>query len=187
MFELPSPTRAPGTDGVAERPVPHAAPRSAVVTAHLIPMILVPSGAWRIALGCGVSMGFTQAALDDQGFPGRGTVMVVSLTVLTEALALLSLGLVRPWGEVVPGWVPRLHGRRIPAAPVVTVAAAGGIALTAIWAFALHGVLTGRLDEISGLGWHALVVACYAPTILWGPLLLWLTWQYRRRRLGLPD
>ncbi|SFC49150.1 hypothetical protein SAMN04487968_10753 [Nocardioides terrae] len=161
-----------------------AAPRSAVFTAHLIPLILLPSGVWRIVLGCGVSMGFSQASLDDQGFPGRGTLMVVFLTALTEGLALLSLGLVRPWGEVVPGWVPRLHGRRIPAGPVIAAATVGGVLLSAIWAFALHGLLTGEMDEISGRGWHALVIACYLPAILWGPLLLWLTHQYRRRRLS---
>jgi hypothetical protein len=156
--------------------------RSAVVAAHLIPLVLLPSGIWRIVLGCGVSMGFSQAALESQGFPGRGTVMVVFLTVLTEALALLTFGLVRPWGEIVPDWVPGLRGRRVPAAPVVLTAATGGVLLTAIWAFALRNVFAGGLDEISGRGWHTLAVACYLPAILWGPLLLWVTYQYHRRR-----
>jgi hypothetical protein len=156
--------------------------RVAVVAAHLIPLVLLPSGLWRIMLGCGASMGFSRATLEDQGFPGQGTVMVVLLTLLTEALALLSLGLVRPWGEVVPAWVPRLRGRRIPPGPVVAVAATGGLLLTAIWGFALRGVFTGGLEEVHGRGWHALVVACYTPAILWGPLLLLVTDLYRRRR-----
>jgi hypothetical protein len=156
--------------------------RAAVVAAHLIPLVLLPSGLWRIMLGCGVSMGFSRATLEAQGFPGRGTVMVVLLTLLTEALALLSFGLVRPWGEVVPAWVPWLRGRRVPPVPVVVAATTGGLLLTAIWAFALHGVFTGRLDEVHGRGWHALVVACYTPAILWGPLLLLVTYAFYRRR-----
>ncbi|MCF2434810.1 hypothetical protein LV779_08895 [Streptomyces thinghirensis] len=33
---------------------------------------------------------------------------------MSEALALLTLGLVRPWGEVVPRRVPLLGGRPVP-------------------------------------------------------------------------
>ncbi len=153
-----------------------------VIAAHLIPLVVLPSGIWRILLGCGLSMGFSQATLEAQGFPGRGTVMVMLLTLLTEALALLSLGLVRPWGEVVPRWVPVLRGRRVPRTPVVVAAATGGVLLTALWAYALVGVFTGRLEEVSGRGWHVLVVACYLPAVLWGPLLLWVTLIYHRRR-----
>ena len=145
-------------------------PRSAEVAAHLVPLVLLPSAVWRILLGCGVSMGFSHATLAGQGFPGRGTVMVVCLTVLTEALALLTFGLVRPWGEIVPKWIPVLRCRRVPTRPVVVVAAAGGVLLTAIWTFALHGVLVGGgLDEIAGRGWHALAVTCYLPAFFWGP------------------
>jgi hypothetical protein len=169
---------SPITDRRSER----RSDRVAVVAAHLIPLVLLPSGIWRILLGCGVSMGFDRATLEEQGFPGHGTVMVVCLTLLTEALALLSLGLVRPWGEAVPNWVPRLRGRRIPRGPVVVVAATGGLLLTAIWAFALRGVFTGGLEEVHGRGWHALVVACYTPAILWGPLLLLVTFLYYVRR-----
>ena len=30
--------------------------------------------------------------------------------------------------------------------------------------------------------WEALLIACYLPLLLWGPLLLLLTWAYYRRR-----
>ena len=30
--------------------------------------------------------------------------------------------------------------------------------------------------------WEALLVACYLPLLLWGPLLLVLAWAYFRRR-----
>ncbi|GAA0271258.1 hypothetical protein GCM10010302_06030 [Streptomyces polychromogenes] len=44
---------------------------------------------------------------------------VVGLSVLTEAPALLTTGLVSEWGEVVPRWVPLIGGRRV--APLVAV------------------------------------------------------------------
>ena len=117
------------------------------------------------------------------GIPGWGTVMVVFLTVLTEALAvLLTLGLVKLWGEVVPRWVPGLGGRRVPPAAPVVPATLGGVLLTMIWVFALSGVFTGRLDEITGTGWRILMIACYLPALLWGPMLLWVTWHYHGRR-----
>jgi hypothetical protein len=161
------------------RPVP----RHVVVAAHLTALTVLPSGVWRVALGCGLTLGFARADLRTDGMPGWGTVMVVGLSVLTETLALLTLGLVKPWGEIVPGWVPVLGGRRVPPAAAVVPATLGGLMLTAIWVFALMGVFTGRLDEISGVGWRVLIIACYLPALLWGPLLLWVTWHYRRRRL----
>lgn len=161
------------------RPVP----RRVVRAAHLIPLTVLPSGIWRLVLGSGVTLGFSRAYLEADDMPGWGTVSVVFLTVLTEALALLSLGLVRPWGEVVPRWVPRLGGRRIPPSVVVVPAAMGGVLLTALWVWAVAGLFTGRLDGfVGGIGWRALLVACYLPALLWGPLLLSVTRAYHHRR-----
>ena len=166
------------------RPVP----RHVVIAAHLVALTVLPSGVWRVLLGSGVTMGFTRTALEAGDMPGWGTVSVVFLTLLTEGLALLTLGLVRPWGEVVPGWVPRLRGRRIPPRAVVIPAALGGVVLTAIWGFAFAGLLGAResalWDEISGTGWRVLMLGCYLPALFWGPLLLWLTYSYARRRRG---
>ena len=164
------------------RPVP----RHVVIAAHLVALTVLPAGIWRVVLGSGVTMGFTRAALEADDMPGWGTVSVVFLSLLTEGLALLTLGLVRPWGEVVPGWVPRLRGRRIPPRAVVIPATIGGFLLTAIWGFAFAGLLgvheSAVWDEISGNGWRALMIGCYVPALFWGPLLLWLTHAYWRRR-----
>ncbi len=128
------------------RPVP----RHVVIAAHLVALTVLPAGVWRIVLGSGVTMGFTRAALEADDMPGWGTVSVVFLSLLTEGLALLTLGLVRPWGEVVPGWVPRLRGRRIPPRAVVIPATIGGVLLTAIWGFAFAGLLGAR-ESASGM------------------------------------
>lgn len=177
-------TRATSSGGPTHRPdTGRPVPRRVARAAHLIPLTVLPSGIWRLVLGCGVTLGFSRAYLEADDMPGWGTLSVVFLTVLTEALALLSLGLVRPWGEVVPRWVPRLGGRRIPPAVVVVPAAVGGVLLTVLWVWAVAGLFTGRLDGfIGGIGWRALMVACYLPALLWGPLLLWVTRAYYQRR-----
>ena len=82
-----------------ERPVPRWAYR----LAHVIPLLTLPSGLWRLGLVAGSSMGM----LDDSGQPARlqgfgEATYVVFLTVFSEAVALIAFGLVKPWGEVAP-------------------------------------------------------------------------------------
>jgi hypothetical protein len=178
----------PACTPTATRPdVGRPVTRAELLAAHAVPITVLPAGLWRVVLGLGVPLGFSATALEADGMPGWGTVWVVFLTLLTEALALLSLGLVRPWGEVVPDWVPGLAGRRIPPLPVVLVSGTGGVVLTVMWTFAFLGLLpvTGldRVDHFTGgPGWRTLLIACYAPALLWGPILLWLSYAYHRRR-----
>jgi hypothetical protein len=108
---------------------------------------------------------------------------VIGLTILTEILALLSFGLVRRWGEVVPHWVPRLGGRRIPPAAAIVPATLGGLFFTALcihWLYeaATAGTAAWPYDE----GWDVLAMAMSGLMNLWGPLLLVLTYAYYRRR-----
>ncbi len=62
---------------------------------------------WRTAMALGVPVGVDESYRSAHyGFPGWGTAYVVGLTLVLTALALLTLGLVRAWGEVVPRWFP---------------------------------------------------------------------------------
>ena len=162
----------------------HTVPRWAVILAHVAAVTPVLSSLWRLPMIFGFSMG-----LDD-----IDTMMshplwlragyLVGLGVLSEGLAFLTVGLVRPWGETVPRWVPVLRGRNIPAALAVGVATIGGVGATALFttmAFAWSGNFTA-VD-----GWVILQTACYLPLLAWGPLVLAVTWSYARRRsLSLP-
>ncbi|MGW5670686.1 hypothetical protein [Micromonospora sp. NPDC003776] len=159
------------------RPVPRWAER----VAHLIPLVVLPSGLWRIALVAGVPIGASaHGAPVDLGF--GESAYIVSLSLVSEGLALLSFGLVRPWGEVFPRWLPLLGGRRVPPPFAVTVAAAGAVALTLIWGYAAWGVVVNGNDLNFSTAGFALLVACYLPLLCWGPLLLALTVAYGRRR-----
>lgn len=172
-------------DPVSRRRDGRPAPRWAVRAAHLIPLLTMPAALWRIALVVGVPLGVLVG-----GAPARiqsldEAVYVVGLSVVSEAVALLSLGLVRPWGEVLPGWLPLLGRRRVPPAFAVTTATAGAIALIFIWAFAAVNFVAGpgaENFEFTGAWARALMVGCYLPNLLWGPLLLAVTWAYHRRR-----
>ena len=126
-------THTPTTDtppGTAVRATTAApVPRWVNRIAHLVPLVIVPSGLWRLALGFGVPVGFTGPMADRYGAPGWITPYVIALSLLSEGLALLTLGLVQPWGEVVPRWIPFLGGRRIPTMAAVVPAALGATAL----------------------------------------------------------
>jgi hypothetical protein len=157
-----------------------APPRWAVRTAHLIPLVVLPSGLWRVGIALGFSMGMVEGGRPVH-ITGWESVYVLSLSVVSEALALLSFGLVRRWGEVVPAWIPVIGGRRVPPLAAVLPAVAGSVALTAIFGEAAIDMMVRGGAEFAG-GWGAaLLVACYLPLLLWGPLLFALAVSYYRR------
>ncbi|MEO3779869.1 hypothetical protein ABGB16_24160 [Micromonospora sp. B11E3] len=105
------------------------------------------------------------------------------LTVVSQTAAFLTLGLVRPWGERVPSWVPRLGRRSIPPLAVITPALLGALAVTALCAMvalAPHGPLDNP-DFPRGIA-GVIMVLCYAPLLAWGPLVIAVTIAYARRR-----
>lgn len=171
--------RTAASDGASRdgRPVP----RWAAIAAHLVPAVTLPSGLWRI----GLVLGLVQGPLDDGAamtVNGVGNAaMIIALSVVCEGAALLTLGLIRPWGERAPAWIPAIGGRRIPPYAAIAPAALGALALQAIWTFAFVNFV--RLDlDFAAAGWEALLLACYLPLLAWAPLLAATTWAYWRRR-----
>lgn len=98
-------------------------PRWARTAAHAAALTPLPSALWRIALVFGFSAGYTEQGLEGLNLSGWGWLYLVALSVVTEAVALLTLGLVQSWGEVVPHWVPLIGGRAVRPKPVVISAA----------------------------------------------------------------
>ncbi|MGW1764235.1 hypothetical protein ACWCQL_09130 [Streptomyces sp. NPDC002073] len=158
-----------------ERPVP----RWAAVAAHAMPLVALPVCLWRLPIAFGYGMGGEVLPPSPWNIP-----YVVGLSVLSEAFALLSFGLVRRWGEVVPAWIPKLGGSRIPPFAAILPAAVSGLFFTALmvhWAFGAF-----RLGGADGFpyaeGWDVLAMTVSGLFTLWGPLLLALTFAYHRRR-----
>lgn len=175
-------------------PVP-GAPRGACVAAAVIPFTVLSASIWRIA---GITF---HLPLDGALHPGHGQVpawlpmevYVFLISVLSELLALLAFGLIAGWGEVWPQWIPRLRGRPVPVLAAVIPAGLGATIHTGMWSWAAITEAFGRTTQWRPLlppdnpmtlhDWHAaLLAAAYAPLVLWGPLLGWLTVAYWRRR-----
>ncbi|GAA1145514.1 hypothetical protein F4556_002936 [Kitasatospora gansuensis] len=159
----------------------------AVRAAKLAALTTVPSGLWRLALGVGIPVGFSGATERQMTahMPGWGTVYVIALSALAEALAFLSLGLVRPWGRVAPRWLPLIGGRPIHPLVAVVPAGLGALAVTALtFTAGLGGWYSPEAmgDPEAPHGLAGLVMTlCYAPLLLWGPLLAAVTVDYYRR------
>ncbi|MET9956939.1 hypothetical protein ABZ135_36065 [Streptomyces sp. NPDC006339] len=155
-------------------------PRWAAVAAHAVPLAVLPSGLWRLALVAGLPV--TQDAGD--GSMGLGeSVYVVSLSVVSELLAFLTLGLVRAWGEVFPRRLPFLGGRRVNSAAATGAALAGAAGLCALAAWGFYAAYAGLGPGVpASPAQDALLLACYAPLLAWPPLLAAVAVAYHRRR-----
>jgi hypothetical protein len=97
-------------------------------------------------------------------------------------LALLALGLIRPWGEAVPGWIPILGGRRVP--PLAAVLPAGMAAVLTVLTVAGAAGWSREFDVAGSPTGAAvlLMTVTYAPLLAWGPLLGVTTVACHRRR-----
>ncbi|BDH12307.1 hypothetical protein [Streptomyces hygroscopicus] len=151
------------------------------LVACAVPFTVLPAGIWRLPVAFDERIGLGERAY------------VVFLSVLSEVLACTAFGLIARWGEVFPRWIPLLGGRRVPTKAAVIPAAIGATVLTLLFSLLfLVSVIRGttiRGDVLSadfpsrGGGWEsAWFFFCYAPLILWGPLLAVLTIAYGKRR-----
>ncbi|MEV6757088.1 hypothetical protein [Streptomyces sp. NPDC051214] len=119
-------------------------------------------------------------------FPDNSALLALAYVLLLGAVAegasYLTLGLVRPWGEVMPRWVPFLAGRPVNAHLAVATASLGALTVIVLWWVFFFGALLtspGPHPDISAGA--ILFVAAYAPLLLWGPLLAAVTWSYHQR------
>ncbi|MGW2253267.1 hypothetical protein ACWCXH_24170 [Kitasatospora sp. NPDC001660] len=174
------PLRADLNADAASRSVPRWSDRMA----RAVPLAVLPSGLWRMAMAVGIPVGFSGRLAEDWR-PGLETSSYITLlTLITEVLAFLTIGLVRPWGERTPHWIPLLGRRRVPVWAAVVPAALGALAVMAVTAPMFWGRLPasvgGREAPQGAAAW--IMNACYAPLLLWGPLVAVVTVAYARRR-----
>nr|WSX48777.1 hypothetical protein OG409_07335 [Streptomyces sp. NBC_00974] len=151
----PAGTGARKDEGHSARPGPDV-PRGITWAAHAVPLCALPSGLWRIAL----VVGWPDWYAGHTWLPGERP-YVLSLSLIAECLALLTLGLVRPWGERLPSWVPFVGGRAVPVRAAVVPASIGAFLATALVPhvatrirsrFAnVLGTPAGRIGELAAL------------------------------------
>ncbi len=93
---------------------------------------------------------------------------------------VLTLGLIRPWGERFPRWMPWLAGRPV---PIAAVAVPGGLVATIVcvsaapMAIGLTFTTGGAALGVRTILQRALAIWIF-PFWLWGPMLAMAVWGY---------
>ncbi|MFI0452541.1 hypothetical protein [Actinomadura sp. 6N118] len=158
-----------------------AVPRWANVAAHLVPLTVLPFGLWLIAIGVGVPLGFSGEVADGPSW--RLTPSVLTFSLVIEFFAFLALGLVRPWGEVFPRWIPFVGGRNVPTLFAASAGSLGAVAVTILGVVGALGWSEALAQPGAPEGVAAWVmILCYVPFVAWGPLLAVVTVHYLLRR-----
>lgn len=115
------------------------------------------------------------------GNPVLGYAYVVGLSVVQLAFGFLAIGLVRPWGTA-------LFGVRVPPILPLVLGTAGGLAVIVIFNIRMVASIALGFRPDGGLvsGWPLVILVwCYLPILLWGPLVVaasWGHWNVRRNR-----
>lgn len=152
---------------------------------------LLPSALWRITMLAGlpgVDTGFAEAELY------RSDAVTVAYVLGLDAAQLvfggLCLGLVRPWGERLPAWVPGLGGRVIHRAVPTVLGGVGALLLYVIMGELLitfGGVWLGLTEgwtpaAAMSPGQATILGVAYTPFFLWPVALTVALVGYWRRR-----
>ncbi len=169
----------------AERTSFPAMPVSRWITAaaFAVPLCVLPSAAWRLSHVIGVAV--NGAGPCDTGGNGE-LVYITGLSVISMSVALLTIGLVRSWGEVFPRWLPLVGGKTVPARGVTAVAGGGAALIGLLTVYAVVNMIFEFRPardlppgcEAPGLD----VLVFYVPLIAWAPLLAVVSYAYYRRR-----
>ncbi|WP_245627517.1 hypothetical protein [Actinomadura oligospora] len=153
-----------------------------------MPLVILPACLWRLPFAVHFDMG---QDLKGVGMPTYWLSIpyVLGLSVMSELIAFLCIGLVRRWGEVAPGWIPFIGGRRVRPLAAFVPALLGGMILTVLFVgvpigdgqdLTLYGVVDSQ--PYDNAWWKALALICTRPLGLWGPAVIVLAVAYYLRR-----
>ncbi|MCC3761946.1 hypothetical protein K3N28_02530 [Glycomyces sp. TRM65418] len=154
------------------------APRWGAAVTYASALLALPYPLVRLSWAVGLPLGVPDGYVDTMtGLERLG--LAVLFGGLPIAGAVLTLGLVRPWGEVFPRWIPVLRGRRVPiwaavvpGAWVAIILLQGGMRVTT--------VTVGALDDMTWSNWgEGLPGLFFLP---WGATLAAAVYAYAIRR-----
>jgi hypothetical protein len=156
--------------------------RWATAVAMLIPLLYAATRwAWALGIPLGISEEFFREG-QDVGLWWAGA----GLATVAVAGALLTLGLVQRWGEVFPGWLPIVGGKRVPPALAIVPATLVAILVTTAGLMFVRLTLLGQIGELFTFvgddDWAVLAPELLWP--LWGVALALATLAYFYRRRG---
>ena len=153
-------------------------PRWAVRAAHLTALVVLPSGILRLVWVLGFPAGYTDAGFVEFETP-FAKVWMLTLSVVSELVAVLTIGLVRPWGSLVPRWMPLIGGKRVRPLAAVVPALLGSAALTVLWG-TMPLWWTHPHSDMTPTG-RIVIGILYQPLVIWGPLTAAVAISYYRR------
>jgi hypothetical protein len=162
-------------------PAAWATPEAAARWGHWATVLAVaaplPFAATRWAWALGVPLGISETFFREGQASGLWRIGS-ALATMTAAGAVLTLGLVRPWGETFPGWVVGLAGKPVPPALAIAPTTLVSIAVTSAGLGYVRAFLRSGIPEE---GWAMAVPGLLWP--LWGGALgaAALAYYYRRR------
>lgn len=139
--------------------------------------------AWALGIPLGISEEFLR-----QGQEIGLWVVGAALATLAVAGGMLTLGLTQRWGEVFPGWIPLIGGRRVPPGLAVVPASIVALLVTSAGLMFWRMTLTGSfpLGDFGDLtlenAWAALLPELIWP--IWGVALAAAALAYYLRRRG---
>lgn len=152
-------------------PLPAPAPTWARRAAHAIALCAVPSGLWRIAMACGVYVGYSDQVLREVfDIPGWGIAYLVGLSVAAELASLFPLLLVSE------RWRP-LRPRTLAA---TAWAASALLVVLALWQLVV-ALTVERESYMSSDTAQAVWAVTFAPLFAIPFLMTAVTWSYTRR------
>ncbi|MBO4209258.1 hypothetical protein [Micromonospora echinofusca] len=149
--------------------------RWATWVAAAVPLVYALSRlAWLAGVPLGISADLLRELRDSGGvWAGAG------LAAFAVVGAVLTLGLVRPWGERFPRWLPGLAGRPVPANLAVVPAT---LVAVAVGAASLGFLANPELARLIGAGDGAVAPMLLWP--LWSVALAVAAYAYHLRRRG---
>ena len=135
--------------------------RWATAVAVIVPLVYATTRlAWELGIPLGIS-----AEILHTGQASGELWSGVALSTVAVGGVFLTLGLIQPWGEVFPRWLPILAGKRVPMwLAVVPASLVSILVITAGLMFVRKTVLGTSFFTLTN-GWAAV-----------GPVLLWPIW-----------
>lgn len=135
--------------------------RISTAIAVLCPLVYATT---RFAWALGIPLGLSDKFLKQiQPIITNGLGLAVAATLG----AILTLGLVRPWGETFPRWLPVLGGRKVPVGLAVNSAVIVGALIASAGASFLKQIIAGGITEAPAGAIHE--VGAWLPETLWIP------------------
>jgi len=153
--------------------------RRAVILAVAVPIgYALTRWSWALDIPLGVSReGLHEQAAETPGIWLAGAM----LATMAAGGAMLTIGLVRPWGEVYPRWIPYLRGKRVRPRTAIVPATAVAVLVTSAGLMYVRWLLLGRID-LAADTWGLFVPEFFWP--VWGGALAAATLAYHLRRRG---